>query len=174
VVSQPCQSCRGAGRVERRRSLKVTIPAGIDDGSRLRIVGEGEGGLRGGPPGDLYVVVRIEPHELFVRDGADLHVEHEISALVAALGTEIEVPALDGTASLTIPAGTQPGDTVVLRGKGLPRLRRAGRGDLVVHLTVTVPRRLSARQRELLQQVLGEEPRPSVFRRVRDLIEGNG
>jgi molecular chaperone DnaJ len=174
VVTKPCEACRGAGRVERRRSLKVTVPAGIDDGSRLRIVGEGEGGLRGGPPGDLYVVVRVEPHELFVRDGANLHVEHEISALVAALGTEIEVPALEGSEKLTIPAGTQPGDTVVLRGKGLPRLRRAGRGDLVVHLTITVPRRLSARQRELLQQVLGEEERPSVFRRVRDLIEGNG
>jgi len=174
VVTHPCDACRGAGRVERRRQLKVTVPAGIEDSSRLRIVGEGEGGVRGGPPGDLYVVVRVEEHELFVRDGADLHVEHEISALVAALGTEVEVPALDGREKLAIPAGTQPNDTVVLRGKGLPRLRRSGRGDLVVHLNVTVPRRLSARQRELLQQVLGEEERPSVFRRVRDLIEGNG
>jgi molecular chaperone DnaJ len=174
-VSNPCQECRGAGRVERRRQLKVTVPAGIEDGTRLRMVGEGEAGVHGGPAGDLYVVVRVEPHELFVRDGADLHLEQEISAFRAALGAELEVPTLGGAEKLKVPAGTQPGDTVVLRGKGLPRVQRSGKGDLVVHLQVTVPRKLTAKQRELIQAVVAEEgDRPGVFRRVRDLIEGSG
>ena len=175
VISNPCPECRGAGRVERRRQLKVTVPAGIEDGTRLRLVGEGEAGLRGGPAGDLYVVVRVEPHELFVRDGANLHLEQEISAFRAALGAELEVPTLDGTAKLKVPAGAQPGDTVVLRGKGLRRLQHSSRGDLVVHLQVTVPRKLTAKQRELVEAVVAEEgDRPGVFRRVRDLIEGSG
>ena len=174
-VSNPCQECRGAGRVERRRQLKVTVPAGIEDGTRLRMVGEGEAGVHGGPAGDLYVVVRVEPHELFVRDGADLHLEQEISAFRAALGAELEVPTLGGAEKLKVPAGAQPGDTVVLRGKGLPRMQRSGKGDLVVHLQVTVPRKLTAKQRELIQAVVAEEgDRPGVFRRVRDLIEGSG
>jgi molecular chaperone DnaJ len=174
-ISNPCQECRGAGRVERRRQLKVTVPAGIEDGTRLRMVGEGEAGVHGGPAGDLYVVVRVEPHELFVRDGANLHLEQEISAFRAALGAELEVPTLGGVEKLKVPAGAQPGDTVVLRGKGLPRVQRSGKGDLVVHLQVTVPRKLTAKQRELIQAVVAEEgDRPGVFRRVRDLIEGNG
>ena len=174
-ISNPCPECRGAGRVERRRQLKVTVPAGIEEGTRLRLVGEGEAGTRGGPAGDLYVVVRVEPHELFVRDGANLHLEQEISAFRAALGAELEVPTLAGAEKLKVPAGAQPGDTVVLRGKGLPRVQRSGKGDLVVHLQVTVPRKLTAKQRELIQAVVAEEgDRPGVFRRVRDLIEGNG
>ena len=175
IVTNPCQSCSGAGRVERKRQLKVSVPAGIEDGTRLRLVGEGEAGVRGGPPGDLYVVVRVESHELFVRDGADLHLEQEISAFLAALGAELEVPTLNGTEKLKVAAGAQPGDTVVLRGRGLPRLRRSGKGDLVVHLKVAVPRKLSAKQREHLQAVVAEEgDRPGVFRKVRDLIEGSG
>ena len=175
IISNPCPACHGAGRVERKRQLKVAVPAGIEDGTRLRLVGEGEAGVRGGPPGDLYVVVRVEQHDLFVRDGADLHLEQEISAFVAALGAELEVPTLEGTEKLKVAGGAQPGDTVVLRGKGLPRLRRAGTGDLVVHLKVTVPRRLSAKQRELLRSLVAEEgDRPGVFRKVRDLIEGSG
>ncbi len=175
VISNPCPECHGAGRVERRRQLKVTVPAGIEDGTRLRLVGEGEAGVRGGPTGDLYVVVRVEPHELFVRNGADLHLEQEISAFRAALGAELEVPTLGGAEKLKVPAGAQPGDAVVLRGKGLPRLQRSGKGDLVVHLKVTVPRKLTAKQRELIQAVVAEEgDRPGVFRRVRDLIEGSG
>jgi len=174
IISNPCGSCGGAGRVERKRTLKVGVPAGIEDGTRLRLVGEGEAGVRGGPPGDLYVVVRVEPHDLFVRDGADLHLEQEISAFVAALGAELEVPTLDGSEKM-MAAGAQPGDAVVLRGKGLPRLRRSGRGDLVVHLKVTVPRKLSAKQRELLQALVAEGgEKAGVFRKVRDLIEGSG
>jgi len=175
TVSNPCPSCGGAGRVEKKRQLKVAVPAGIEDGTRLRVVGEGEAGVRGGPAGDLYVVVRVEPHELFIREGADLHLEQEISAFVAALGVELPVPTLEGTETLKIPAGAQPGDTVVLKGKGLPRLRRSGNGNLVVHLKVTVPRKLTAKQRELLHALVeGEEKHPGVFRKVRDLVEGSG
>jgi molecular chaperone DnaJ len=174
VITNPCATCHGSGRVERRRTLKVNIPAGIEDGTRLRVVGEGEGGRRSGPSGDLYVVVQVKPDERFVREGPDLHLEHEVSALLAALGTEVEAPTLEGAEKVSIPAGTQHGDTVVLRGKGLPRLRRGGHGDLVIHVKVVVPRRLSSRQRELLAAVVAEEERPSVFRKVRDLLEGNG
>lgn len=173
VIKDPCATCRGSGRVEARREVTVSIPPGLEDGTRVRVVGQGEGGVRGGPPGDLYVVVRVEPHELFVRDGADLHLEQEISAFLAALGTEIEVPTLDGTERIPVPAGTQPGDTVTLRGMGLPRIRCGGKGDLVVHFKVSVPRRLSSRQKELLQAILKEDEKPSVFKKVRDLFEGS-
>jgi len=174
VVKDPCRDCQGAGRVERTRQVKVKVPAGIEDGTRLRVVGQGEGGLRGGPPGDLYVVVRVEEHEIFARDGADLHVEHELSAFRAALGTEIEVPTLEGTEKVTVPAGVQPGGAQVLRGRGLPRVQRSGRGDLVVHFKVVVPRKLSARQRELLEELCAEEEKPGILRRFKDLLEGNG
>ncbi len=174
VIKDPCTTCRGGGRVEKRREIKVPIPPGLEDGTRVRVAGQGEGGLRGGPPGDLFVVIRVEPHERFMRDGADLHIEEEISAFHAALGAQVDVPTLDGTEVVTVPAGTQPGDTVALRGKGLSRLRRGGQGDLVVHFKVVVPRKLSARQKELLQAVLKEEERPGVFRKVREFIEGNG
>jgi len=174
IISSPCQACGGAGRVERRHQVAIRVPAGVEDGTRLRVVGQGEAGVRGGPPGDLFVVVRVEPHELFARDGADLHVEHEISAFFAALGGEIEVPGLEGPERVQVPAGAQPQDTLVLRGKGLPRLRRSGRGDLVVHLKVVVPRRLSAHQRELVEQLVREENRPNVFRKVKEFLEGSG
>ncbi len=174
VVSHPCSTCRGSGRVERRRQVALKVPAGVEDGTRLRVLGQGEAGLRGGHPGDLYVVVRVEPHDVLVRDGANLHIEQEVSAFFAALGGEVEVPGLDGPEKVQIPAGLQPGDTVELRGKGLPRLRRSGHGDLVVHLRVMVPKRLTAKQRELVQQLLADEDRPSVFRKVRDFLEGSG
>jgi molecular chaperone DnaJ len=174
VVSDPCPTCSGQGRVEKVRQVRVPIPAGIEDGTRVRLTGQGEGGRRGGAAGDLYVVVSVQEHETFVRDGADLHVEVEISALLAALGTEIEVPTLAGSEKVQVPAGTQPADTIALRGKGLPRVRRSGKGDLIAHCRVTVPRRLSAKQRELLQQAAAEDEKPGVFRRVKEFIEGNG
>lgn len=174
VIADPCEACSGAGRIERRREIKVSIPAGIEDGLRLRVAGQGEGGHRGGPPGDLYVVVRVEAHERFERDGANLHIEADVSAFLAALGTRLDVPGLAGNESIDVPAGTQPGDTLTLRGKGLPRVRRAGRGDFIVHFKVVVPRRLSARQRELLVEIAGEEERPGVFQKVREFLEGNG
>lgn len=174
-ISSPCASCRGAGRVERRREIKVAVPAGVEDGTRLRVVGQGESGTRGGPAGDLYVVVRVEPHEVFERQEADLHLGEAINAFEAALGGEIEVPGLDGPLRVTFPAGTQYGDTVTLRGKGLPRVKRSGRGDLVVHFRVVVPRKLTAKQKELLQQIVREGgERPGVFQKVKDFLEGNG
>ena len=174
VINDPCEACHGQGRVEKTRHVRVPIPAGIEDGTRVRLTGQGEGGLRGGPPGDLYVVVHVGEHDVFVRDGAELHLELEISAFKAALGADVEVPTLAGSETVQAPAGTQPGDTLTLRGHGLSRLRRGGKGDLVVHFKVVVPRKLSAKQRELLQQVLGEEDRPSVFKKVKEFIEGNG
>ena len=174
IITNPCTSCHGVGRVERTHQVRVRVPAGVEDGTRLRVVGQGEGGRRGGPQGDLYVVVAVKPHDVFVRDGANLHLEEEISAFHAALGTEVEVPTLDGNQKVAVPAGSQPDDTIVLRGKGLPRVGRSGHGNLVVHLRVKVPRKLSSRQRELLQQLVQEEDKPSVFRKVRDLLEGNG
>lgn len=173
TIKDPCSACRGSGRIEARREVKVSIPAGLEDGTRVRVLGQGEGGLRGGPPGDLYVVVRVAAHDVFVRDGADLHLEQEISAFLAALGTQIEVPTLDGTEKLTVPAGTQPGDTAALRGHGLPRLRRGGKGDLVVHFKVVVPKKLSGKQKELLLAVLKEDEKPGVLKKVRDFIEGS-
>jgi molecular chaperone DnaJ len=174
TITDPCASCEGSGRVEKTRQVKVPIPAGLEDGTRVRITGQGEGGVHGGPPGDLYIVVHVQQHDTFVREGADVHVEEEISALHAALGTEVEVPTLAGNEKVQVHAGTQPGDTLTLRGKGLPRVNRSTKGDLIVHFRVTVPRKLSAKQRDLLQQAVAEEEKPGVFRRVKEFIEGNG
>ncbi len=176
VITSPCPECRGSGRVERRQEVRFSIPAGVESGTRLRLVGQGEEGVRGGPPGDLYVQIQVEPHEVFVRQGADIHVEVEVSAFLAALGGEIEVPTLSGLQTVRLPEGSQPGDTVILRGQGLPRVGRGGRGDLVVHLKVVVPKKLSAKQRDLLRQLLFEDQgrETSVFRKVRDFLEGNG
>ncbi len=176
VITSPCRECHGSGRVERRREVRFSIPAGVVNGTRLRLVGQGEEGVRGGPPGDLYVQIQVEPHDVFVRQGADIHVEVEVSAFLAALGGEIEVPTLSGTQTVRLPEGSQPGDTVILRGEGLPRVGRGGRGDLVVHLKVVVPKKLSGKQRELLRQLLAEDQskESSVFRKVRDFLEGNG
>lgn len=174
TITDPCTACEGRGRVEKTRQVRVPIPPGLEDGTRVRLTGQGEGGLRGGPPGDLYIVVHVQEHDTFVREGADLHVEEEISALHAALGAEVEVPTLAGAEKVQVKAGTQPGDTLTLRGKGLPRVNRSSRGDLVVHFRVVVPRKLSAKQRELLQQAVAEEDKPGVFRRVKEFIEGNG
>jgi len=176
IVTKPCTGCDGHGRVERRRKVGVQVPAGVEDGTRLRVAGQGEGGLRGGPPGDLYVVVRVEPHEQFVRDGADIHLEVEVSALRAALGGTLDVPTLGDPERVTLPAGSQHGDRITLRGKGLPRLRRGGHGELLLHLRIVVPRKLSARQRELLEQAVADEERerPGVFRKFKEFLEGSG
>jgi molecular chaperone DnaJ len=134
----------------------VTVPPGVDDGTRLRLNGEGQAGISGGPPGDLYVVISIKADERFERDGANLHHAVPISFPQAALGAEVEVETLDGKAKLTIPAGTQSGKVLRMRGKGVPTLRSSGRGDQLVHVYVEVPTRLNARQRELLEQLAEE------------------
>jgi molecular chaperone DnaJ len=152
VNRTPCRDCHGQGRQLKERLLKVTIPAGVEDGNQLRLSGEGESGLLGGPSGDLYVVLHIRPHEIFTRHGADLVCELPVTFAQAALGAEVEVPVLNGKAALGIPPGTQPGQLLRLRGKGMPHLRGRGRGDAVYKVVLEVPTRLSARQQELLEE----------------------
>lgn len=151
-IRHPCKSCGGTGLVSRRTKVKVRIPPGIDDGARLRSAGNGEAGPRGGPPGDLYVVVHIRPHDLFVRQDDDLLCEVPISFPVAALGGEVEVPTLFGAAKLKIPPGTQSGTVFRLRGKGMPHLGREGHGDQHVRVVVEVPTKLSRTAREKLEE----------------------
>ncbi|TYP54983.1 molecular chaperone DnaJ [Thermosediminibacter litoriperuensis] len=160
VIEEPCPGCRGSGHVRAARKIKVKIPPGVDTGSRLRLNGEGEPGVRGGPAGDLYVIIHVKPHRLFVRQGDDLIYEAPVSFVQAALGDEIEVPTLDGRIKLKIPEGTQPGTKFRIKGKGMPHLKGYGRGDLHVKVNVVIPRKLSDRQRELLKkfaEISGED-----------------
>jgi molecular chaperone DnaJ len=156
VVRSPCGDCRGRGRVEGKKSLKVRVPPGVEDGMRLRVAGEGEAGISGGPPGDLYVVMNVNPHPLFTREGSDLLCEVPVLFTQAALGAEIDVPTLEGRVRLKIPEGTQSGKTFRMRGKGLPSVGAPGRGDLHVRIFVEVPSRLNAKQRALLEQFAAE------------------
>ncbi len=153
MVTHPCKSCRGTGREKRTRRLQVKFPAGIDDGAQMRLSGEGEIGAHGGPRGNLYLIVAVKPHPLFHRDGDDLIYQLEINIAQAALGGEIDVPTLERTEPLRIPAGTQSGEVFVLKGQGVAHLRSSGRGDLLVRVQVATPKRLTARQRELLEQL---------------------
>ena len=152
VIEKPCKTCRGSGRRERTSKIKLRIPAGVDTGSRLRSAGNGEAGFRDGPPGDLYVVIHVRPHEIFQRDGDDLLCEVPISFVQAALGAEIEVPTLDGKASIKIPSGTQPGTMFRLKGKGVKNIQGYGHGDLHVRMNVEVPTHLNAAQTAKLEE----------------------
>ena len=153
VVSDPCNVCHGAGRIKQHKTLSVKIPSGVDTGDRIRLSAEGEAGVNGGPPGDLYVVVQLKAHTVFQRDGADLHCEMPISFTVAALGAEITIPTLEGEAKIKIPAETQSGQTFRLRGKGIKPVRQTSSGDLMCHVVVETPVRLTDRQRELLREL---------------------
>jgi molecular chaperone DnaJ len=153
MLEQPCTDCGGQGRRQQHRKLSVDIPRGIEDGTRIRLANEGEAGLRGGPPGDLYIFISLKPHDLFHRDGADLYARVPIAMTTAALGGEFEVPTLDGArAKVKVGAGTQPGQRVRLKGKGMPVLRAKDTGDLYVQLDVETPQNLTRRQRELLEE----------------------
>lgn len=152
VISFPCTECRGAGTVRRTKKLHITIPAGVDNGSKLRVRGEGEAGERGGPPGDLFIFVHVEPHDFFTRDGDHIVCQIPISFPQAALGAEIEVPTLNGKRKLTIPKGTETGEVFKIRGEGFPRLGSSGRGDLLIQVVVKTPKNLSKQQEELLRQ----------------------
>jgi molecular chaperone DnaJ len=152
VIDKPCKTCRGTGRRERTTKIKLRIPPGVDTGSRLRSGGNGEAGFRGGPSGDLYVVLHVRPHEMFARDGDDLLCEVPVSFVQAALGAEIEVPTLDGKTEIRIPAGTQSGSTFRLKGKGIKNIQGYGFGDLHVRISVEVPTHLSAEQKAKLQE----------------------
>jgi molecular chaperone DnaJ len=153
TVTDPCRSCSGQGRVKREKNLEVKIPAGVEEGTRIRVSREGEAGLRGGPPGDLYVFISIRPHKLFKRQGGDLFCRIPIRMTTAALGGEIEVPCIDGSkGSLKIPAGTQSGQQFRLRGKGMSILRSSARGDLIIEAGVETPVNLTKKQKEILAQ----------------------
>lgn len=152
VVETPCPTCSGTGRVRKQRKIKVNVPAGVDNDSRLRMSGEGEGGTNGGPAGDLYIFITVEPHKYFRRNGDDILCDLPITMVQAALGAEVEVETLDGKVKLTIPEGTQSGTSFRLRGRGFPKLRGYGKGDQNVKVSVTTPRNLTPEQKELLRQ----------------------
>ncbi len=152
IIPNPCANCGGAGRVKHQKTLSVKIPAGVDEGDRVRLSGEGEPGVNGGPPGDLYVQVHVKPHGVFQRDNDDLHCEMPVSFTVAALGGEIEIPTLDGSARLKVPAETQSGKAFRLRGKGIKGVRSHAPGDLICHVVVETPVHLTERQKELLRE----------------------
>jgi len=149
IVQTPCAACRGAGRLKQHKTLSVKIPAGVDEGDRIRLSGEGEAGVNGGPAGDLYVVIHLKAHAVFQRDHNDLHCEMPISFTTAALGGDIEIPTLDGYAKIKIPSETQSGKVFRLRGKGIKGVRSSAHGDLMCHVVVETPVNLTARQREL-------------------------
>jgi molecular chaperone DnaJ len=153
VIAHPCPTCQGSGRVKQYKTLAVKIPSGVDEGDRIRLSGEGEAGVNGGPPGDLYVVIQIKPHSVFQRDHNDLHCEMPISFTTAALGGEIEIPTLDGHAKIKIPAETQSGKVFRLRGKGIKGVRSNAHGDLMCHMVVETPVSLTERQKELLREL---------------------
>ncbi|QUJ76146.1 molecular chaperone DnaJ [Sulfitobacter albidus] len=163
IIKNPCNTCRGAGRVEKDRALSVNIPAGVETGTRIRLAGEGEAGMRGGPSGDLYIFIEVQEHELFERDGPSLFCRVPVSMSSAALGGSIEVPTIDGgRGRVQVPSGSQSGRQMRLRGKGMPHLRGGGTGDMIIELAVETPVNLTARQKELLREFeeLSEENNP--------------
>ncbi|HTR18284.1 MAG TPA: molecular chaperone DnaJ [Acetobacteraceae bacterium] len=181
VVRNPCRACHGAGTVQRERTLQVTVPPGVEDGTRIRLAGEGEAGGQGVPPGDLYVHVLVRPHEIFQRDGASVFCRVPLRMPQAALGGEIEVPVIDGSrAKVKIPAGTQTGEQFRLRGKGFSVLRSAARGDMIIQVVVETPQHLTRRQRELLEEFeteskghgKGSPEHEGFFAKVKEFFEG--
>ncbi|MFD1329715.1 molecular chaperone DnaJ [Mycoplana ramosa] len=179
IIPDPCTKCHGHGRVTEERSLSVNIPAGIEDGTRIRLAGEGEAGLRGGPAGDLYIFLSVKPHEFFQRDGADLHCSVPISITTAALGGTFDVSTLDGTKSrVSVPEGTQNGRQFRLKGKGMPVLRSTQVGDLYIQIQIETPQKLTKRQRELLkefEEISSKENNPEstgFFARMKEFFEG--
>ncbi len=155
MITDPCPKCKGEARVLRQRTVDAKIPAGVEDGTRIRFSGLGEGGVHGGPPGDLYVVLHVKEHAFFEREGNDLHCVIPVSYGQAALGAEIPIPTLEGEQTLKVPEGTQSGTTLRIRGKGVPVLNGRGKGDLFVEVRVQTPSKLTKRQRELLQELDG-------------------
>jgi len=177
VAVTPCSMCRGQKQVQVTRKLAVRIPPGVDEGTRIRLAGEGDAGEHGGPPGDLYIVISVKKHPYFRRQDSDVLLELPINIAQAALGDEVEIPTLEGTEKLVIPPGTQPGQVFRLKGKGIPHLRRNGRGDMLITIRVVVPTRLDERQKELLQELaksLGKEVFPpqgkGFFEKVKDVF----
>ena len=176
IITDPCATCRGETRVVREFKMNVKVPAGVEDGTRIRYSGEGEAGRFGGPRGDLYVVLTVKPHDFFERDGHDLHCVVPISFPQAALGAEIEIPGLDGEVTVRVPEGTQSGKEFHVRGKGVPHLNESGRGDLIVQVLIQTPKKLTRTQRELvrqLQESLAVENKPTsrnMLSKMKDLF----
>ena len=178
TIKNPCKACGGAGRTEKERSLSVNIPAGVETGTRIRLSGEGEAGMRGGPTGDLYIFIETRDHPIFQRDGVNLFCRVPVSMITAALGGEVEVPTIDGGKSrVKVPAGTQTGKQLRLRGKGMPALRGGGAGDMMIELAVETPVNLTPKQKELLEEFekLGADNNPegsSFFAKVKGFWDG--
>ena len=178
IIKNPCKTCGGVGRVDKERQLSVNIPAGVETGTRIRLSGEGEAGLRGGPSGDLYIFIEVEEHPLFQRDGVNLWCRVPVAMTAAALGGEVEVPTIDGGRSrVKVPAGSQTGRQMRLRGKGMPALRGGGAGDMYLELAVETPVNLSSRQKDLLREFEREgadnnPQRDSFFRKVKGFWDG--
>lgn len=179
IIRERCHTCHGEGTVKKQRKIQIKIPAGVDDGSQIRISGEGEAGLRGGPPGDLYVVLRVKSHEFFDREGDDIYCEVPLTFAQAALGDEIEVPTLTGKVKLRIPAGTQTGTYFRLKGKGVPRLRGYGQGDQHVKVVIETPTNLNEEQKRLLREfarISGETQQSkdkSMFAKMKEAFLGD-
>jgi molecular chaperone DnaJ len=181
VIDDPCTACAGAGRVMKERTLSVNIPAGVEDGTKIRLAGEGEAGLRGGPPGDLYIFLSIAPHTFFQRDGADIFCKVPIAMTTATLGGQIEVPTLEGTTTrVKVPEGTESGKQFRLKGKGMPVMRSSVVGDMYIQVEAETPKNLTRRQRELLEEFERESHKETspeshgFFSRVKDFFEGKG
>jgi len=177
VIKDPCETCNGSGRTDEEKNLSVRIPAGVDDGSRLRVAGEGEGGGKGGPAGDLYVFISVEDHETFARKDYDIHSELEVSMTQAALGADLEIETVHGSETFRLPDGTQPSQQFRLRGKGVPYLDGSGKGDHYLHAVVKVPTSISPEKRALLEQLArldGEDPpeHRGVLDKVKDFFGG--
>ncbi|MBN9542853.1 MAG: molecular chaperone DnaJ [Alphaproteobacteria bacterium] len=177
MIKDPCKKCHGEGRYQKERTLSVNIPVGVEDGSKIRISGEGEAGVRGGVSGDLYIFVSIKDHQLFTRDGNNLYCNIPLKFVTAALGGTIEVPTIDGDlVSLTIPAGTQYGDKLRLRGKGMPAMKSKTRGDMIITVNVEIPVNLTSRQKELLEEFNNQSKNESspksegFFNKIKDLF----
>lgn len=178
IVNTPCKSCKGQGRVRRNRRIDVKIPAGVDTGTRLRISGEGEEGTKGGPSGDLFILLEVAPDNRFQRDGADLHTRVDIALPQATLGCEVSIPTFDGTEKLEVPAGTQPGSVLRIKGRGMPRLRGMGNGDLHIHVRVNVPKNLSDRAKDLMRELAAEmkveiAEDKGFFDKIKDKLSGS-
>jgi molecular chaperone DnaJ len=183
-ITKPCKECRGDGSVSSERQVKVRIPAGVDDGTRLRLSGEGEAGERGAPPGDLFVEISVRPHRLFRRDGADVHAPLEVSFAELVIGGRFELKTIHGPETFEVEPGTEPGAQFVLRGKGIQKLRGRGRGDHYIHIVARPPQRLSERERELWAELhklererregaAGDDEERSLFDKVKDLFSGD-
>jgi molecular chaperone DnaJ len=175
IIKSPCKECKGEGLVKKKKELEIRIPKGIDDGNEIRVQGEGEPSLEGGPRGHLFCRIHIEPHKYFLRRARDLEAEVFLPISKVTLGGSVEIPTLGGRADLKIPAGTQPGEVLRLRGQGLPDVRGYGVGDLLIRVQVEIPKHLSDRERKIFDELALEEsrrkPNKSFFRKVKEIFE---